>query len=127
MVYCICIIRKELKLKNKFELTDVATRVSGLLEDETIKTSLRDKYRIVHEVFWTHFICSCSDETLQILTCRPISGVNRKLQMKPLTWETAVDANGKSKETVTSAQLILKWGGELTDAGMELAEASSSG
>ena len=42
--------RRELKLKSKLELTDVLARVTELLADETMKESLREKYRIVYEV-----------------------------------------------------------------------------
>jgi inositol hexakisphosphate/diphosphoinositol-pentakisphosphate kinase len=59
---------------------------------------------------------------VQILTCRPISGVNRKIQLKPIAWDTVTLDDGTSKEVITSAQLVLKWGGELTDFGCKLAE-----
>ncbi len=73
---------------------------------------------------------------MQILTCRPISGVNRKLQLKPTAWTTVSSDNGGSKEVVrvmlwyhchdhvqvATAQLVLKWGGELTDFGCTQAE-----
>ena len=60
----------------------------------------------------------------QILTSRPISGINRKLQLRPLTWNVSVQADGEVREVVTSAQVILKWGGEITDAGIEVSEVS---
>ena len=62
------------------------------------------------------------DQYWQILTCRPISGVNRKIQLKPIAWDTVALDDGTSKEVITSAQLVLKWGGELTDFGCKLAE-----
>ena len=58
---------------------------------------------------------------LQVLTSRPISGVNRKLQLKPIAWQTTDLADPLSQQ-ITSAQLVLKWGGELTDFGVSLAE-----
>ena len=47
----------------------------------------------------------------------PISGINRKLQMKPQKWETDAD-DSKATEVL----LIVKWGGDLTQLGREQAE-----
>jgi inositol hexakisphosphate/diphosphoinositol-pentakisphosphate kinase len=51
-----------------------------------------------------------------------ISGINRKLQLKPLAWETQGDV-----EVACELLLILKWGGELTSLGarqaMELGDS----
>ena len=48
-----------------------------------------------------------------------ISGINRKLQMKPLKWLDSEDGKCEAVEV----QLILKWGGDLTRYGREQAEA----
>lgn len=45
-------------------------------------------------------------------------GLNRKVQLKPLKWD--VDQN-TGKEVVTHALFVLKWGGELTHAGVQQA------
>ena len=64
----------------------------------------------------------------------PISGINRKLQMKPQKWENVEipdnekidkDLDGEScekKEKATEILLIVKWGGDLTPLGREQAE-----
>lgn len=44
----------------------------------------------------------------------PISGINRKVQIKPLEW----DIEGKPVKVL----FILKWGGEITPAGLQFAE-----
>jgi len=50
------------------------------------------------------------------------SGINRKVQIKPLKWSEALDGQGNLKAVVEEALLILKWGGELTTAGRAQAE-----
>ena len=48
-------------------------------------------------------------------------GINRKVQIKPLSW--AIGAEGaQANALVTSVQLVLKWGGELTELGLTMAE-----
>lgn len=47
----------------------------------------------------------------------PISGINRKLQMKPQKWESDAD-DSKASEVL----LIVKWGGDLTPLGRDQAE-----
>lgn len=54
------------------------------------------------------------------------SGINRKVQLKPLKWAHAIPASGDgapAAPTVTEALLVLKWGGELTATGCQQAEA----
>jgi hypothetical protein len=46
-------------------------------------------------------------------------GLNRKVQLKPLKFEPRLMLNGQLKEYVTEALFILKWGGELTHAGVK--------
>jgi hypothetical protein len=51
------------------------------------------------------------------------SGINRKAQLKPISWVTTVDPNnGRKVEKVESALLILKFGGVLTHLGKNQAE-----
>ena len=45
-------------------------------------------------------------------------GINRKAQLKPKAWATAADG----RTVVTAAQLVMKWGGELTPAGRSQSE-----
>lgn len=53
----------------------------------------------------------------QVLTRSPIFGINRKVQLKPLEW-----TQRDGKDVVSEAQLVLKWGGELTEAGNFLSQ-----
>ena len=46
-----------------------------------------------------------------------ITGLNRKLQMKPLKWDEYVNSDGLKILKCTQLQLILKWGGNLTKLG----------
>ena len=49
-------------------------------------------------------------------------GIYRKVQMKPIKTAKIVNAEGKEELTVEEGLLILKWGGELTHAGIQQAE-----
>jgi hypothetical protein len=51
----------------------------------------------------------------QVLTAGPISGINRKVQMKPLVFD---DVTGDAIQLL----FIIKWGGEITPAGLKMAE-----
>lgn len=46
-------------------------------------------------------------------------GLNRKIQLKPLKVEKYVNSKGQEVEKVVEALFILKWGGELTHAGVK--------
>lgn len=46
-----------------------------------------------------------------------IVGLNRKLQIKPRSWEEITDDKGETSVKCTEVQLILKWGGNLTKLG----------
>mmetsp|Transcript_14099 Transcript_14099/g.19693 ORF Transcript_14099/g.19693 Transcript_14099/m.19693 type:complete len:117 (+) Transcript_14099:90-440(+) len=46
-----------------------------------------------------------------------IGGLNRKLQIKPKSWEEVEDEEGNVSYECTEAQVILKWGGNLTKLG----------
>jgi len=56
------------------------------------------------------------------------SGINRKAQLKPTAWATKEDVDAAPEHLplvegqVTSAMLVMKWGGELTPAGRAQAE-----
>jgi inositol hexakisphosphate/diphosphoinositol-pentakisphosphate kinase len=64
-----------------------------------------------------------------VLECREISGINRKLQMKPQKWDDDDDDDKSdlniSNDAVKATELllILKWGGDLTPLGCSEAEA----
>lgn len=55
-----------------------------------------------------------------ILKKDKFEGLNRKIQLKPLKQREEVDkVTGKVKVVITEALFILKFGGELTHAGLE--------
>lgn len=51
-----------------------------------------------------------------VLEQHSFSGINRKIQLKPLSWAPAPMGSGR-QEDVIEAQVVVKWGGELTEAG----------
>ena len=51
-----------------------------------------------------------------------ISGINRKLQMKPISWESVTDEAGVVSKKASELMLVMKWGGDLTPLGREQAE-----
>lgn len=53
-----------------------------------------------------------------VLEMNKFEGLNRKVQMKPIKWEKDKTTG---KEIVSEVVFILKWGGELTHAGMSQA------
>lgn len=57
-------------------------------------------------------------EIVHVLARNPIAGIYRKVCFKPKTW--AVDPETQ-QETLVAARLVLKWGGELTDIGCDMA------
>lgn len=76
---------------------------------------------------------------LQVLQSHPFSGINRKVQIKPIAWEPLPEDEGEGEEAeprpsdgeeaesrpgerATEALFILKWGGELTALGEAQAE-----
>jgi inositol hexakisphosphate/diphosphoinositol-pentakisphosphate kinase len=54
-----------------------------------------------------------------VLERNKFEGLNRKVQLKPLKWELDPETG---KERVSEALFVLKWGGELTHAGVEQAQ-----
>eukprot|EP00050_Salpingoeca_kvevrii_P007410 m.296055 g.296055 ORF g.296055 m.296055 type:complete len:1020 (+) comp13312_c0_seq1:82-3141(+) len=91
---------KKLKLKTRKQLETVIETIRQVLADgeDHGKDESIDKLTLV-----TH-----------VLTRSPIHGINRKVQFNPIE----IDDAGN----VTKAMLILKWGGELTELGAQMAE-----
>lgn len=101
-------------------------RQSGIDNDD-------DNAAAKKEYLWK--LCQIRD----VLDHNEISGINRKLQMKPQKWMTTptrvpidIDNGGVSsaatddnddKHLATEILLILKWGGDLTPLGREQAES----
>ena len=94
---------KDLKVKAKAPLTEFLQTVKTTLAD--LKGSESDglRYQLMH--------------MRDILERWKIVGLNRKLQIKPKSFEEYVDENGEKKERCIQVQLILKWGGNLTKLG----------
>ena len=91
---------KDLKVKAKAPMIEFLNTVKSILANA--KTAGCDKetvYKLQH--------------MRDILERWKISGLNRKLQMKPRKWKEM--ENGKQR--CTELQLILKWGGNLTKLG----------
>lgn len=96
--------KKELKLKKGEELQLLLDTTTALLADaEGIKADQRSKLRQLEAV----------------LARWEFSGINRKAQMKPTEWQEEEEG----KRVVTAGILVMKWGGELTNAGKEQAES----
>jgi len=97
---------KELKVKSKSALVKFLdiTRIVISSGNAPSNTELFRKLRQIRDV----------------LERWEISGINRKLQMKPQKWEeVTLDGNPPK---ATEILLILKWGGDLTPLGRERAE-----
>jgi hypothetical protein len=60
------------------------------------------------------------DMIKNILKKDKFEGLNRKIQLKPLKQKEEVDKiTGKTRVVITEALFILKFGGELTHAGLD--------
>jgi inositol hexakisphosphate/diphosphoinositol-pentakisphosphate kinase len=93
---------KDLKVKAKAPMTEFLATVKAILASID-KKSLSDRqaiYKLRH--------------MRDILERWKITGLNRKLQIKPRAWKEDEETGLKS---CTEAQLILKWGGNLTKLG----------
>lgn len=96
---------KDLKVKSKSALVKFLEVTRSIIEDQSIPRSdpVFAKLRQMKDV----------------LERWEISGINRKLQMKPQKWSDATEECGPR---ATEVLLILKWGGDLTPLGIEQAE-----
>ena len=101
---------KDLKVKAKTPMTEFL---------ETVKTTLQELPSSTSEEQLEH-----RNIRMQLLHMRDIlerwkiHGLNRKLQIKPRSWEDYEDpVTGEKKCRCTEVQLILKWGGNLTKLG----------
>jgi inositol hexakisphosphate/diphosphoinositol-pentakisphosphate kinase len=94
---------KDLKVKAKAPMTEFLATVKAILASKNKTSPFSDKqaiYKLRH--------------MRDILERWKIAGLNRKLQIKPQAWEEDEETGIKS---CTEAQLILKWGGNLTKLG----------
>ncbi|EDQ88512.1 uncharacterized protein MONBRDRAFT_37460 [Monosiga brevicollis MX1] len=94
---------KEVKLKSRKHLQDVLRRVQNLLRwDQRLSDEEKSNLKQIEHV----------------LTRWPISGINRKVQFKP----TSYVHTRTGKPIINKAQLIVKWGGEVTPMGLDQAQ-----
>jgi len=102
--------RKELKVKSKSALLKFLEITREIIEgDDTTKIDLELKRKL--------------RQIRDVLERWEISGINRKLQMKPEKWTDETIPGDTSSCKATELLLILKWGGDLTPLGREQAES----
>lgn len=106
--------KNEIKLKKPTELLEVLNIVKTILNkegfDESHLTDLKDNFYI--KLFQIKLVL---EKNLNF------EGMTRKIQVKPLKIET-----DGTKKKVTEALLIMKWGGNITHAGIEQAKTLGS-
>jgi hypothetical protein len=106
---------KEIKLKKPKELKYILELVRSILKKNNID---EDSLTQTNNNFFFKLF-----QIQMILEKNPdFEGMTRKIQLKPL--ETKIIKRGKKKDIikVTKALMILKWGGNLTHAGIEQAK-----
>eukprot|EP01147_Barroeca_monosierra_P002118 gene2118-5158_t len=97
---------KEIKLKTRVQLEDALSCIQKVLKKVTVPEETRQALSKVE----------------QVLTRWPISGINRKLQLKPmLSKET-----DKAGHSVIGIKMVMKWGGELTPSGLHQAKQAGT-
>jgi len=104
---------KDLKVKDKAPLTEFLVMVKTILaekdqaklEAEQAGVQIKQNTKVINQL----------KHMRDILERWKITGLNRKLQIKPREWEENQDSSVKKK--CTEVQLILKWGGNLTKLG----------
>lgn len=110
--------RKEVKIKTVKQLQRVLDMTQEIIEEfYSPNSNSRSAYST--EMVSKHF------QLFSVLKKGGhFEGINRKIQLKPLEWEQKVvnTETNEVKEKVTKGLFILKWGGELTHAGIEQAE-----
>jgi inositol hexakisphosphate/diphosphoinositol-pentakisphosphate kinase len=106
---------KDLKVKAKAPLTQFLETVKTILaEKENEKkqaaatgASVKQNAKVINQL----------KHMRDILERWKITGLNRKLQIKPREWEEIEQADGSKIKNCKEVQLILKWGGNLTKLG----------
>lgn len=107
--------KSNIKVKSRASLVNFLELTSEILAagPEISNTDETEVYRKLHHI-------------KDVLERWEISGINRKLQMKPLKWEDVevTDADGLPCTTTKAVELllILKWGGDLTPLGRNQSE-----
>ena len=101
--------KKELRIKAKTALVqflEITKEVVGDMEGTDPASGMCKRLRQIRDV----------------LMRWEISGINRKLQIKPTRWDECVTEGGEAVCRIQEVLLILKWGGDLTPMGRTQAE-----
>ena len=121
--------KKEVKLKTVKQMQHLVEVIRSILTDADVLTETPDNVTGAESISEDE-----RDRLVQVraaLERHSFSGINRKAQLKPLTWASKEDVEAAKKVDgqpalvegqVTSAMLVMKWGGELTPAGRKQAE-----
>eukprot|EP00041_Stephanoeca_diplocostata_P036947 m.1374298 g.1374298 ORF g.1374298 m.1374298 type:complete len:352 (+) comp24959_c0_seq5:105-1160(+) len=117
---------KEVKIKSPSQLTMIMKRVRRLLMHvpglgETMSatssgTSSGEDIVVGEEAPSVAEIQFCQT-LLQVLERYPLQGINRKVQIKPVSFADGVEG----KRNATKVEVVVKWGGELTPHGLKTA------
>ena len=108
-------IKKEVKLKTPTQLQkllDITKKLLNVIlenkmyeKDQSQMNMEKEREKIAKFI-----------QLRNVLERNKFEGLNRKVQLKPLKWEKDQETG---KERVSEALFVLKWGGELTHAGVE--------
>uniref|UniRef100_A0A7S1UZH4 Inositol hexakisphosphate and diphosphoinositol-pentakisphosphate kinase n=2 Tax=Grammatophora oceanica TaxID=210454 RepID=A0A7S1UZH4_9STRA len=102
--------KKDLKVKAKAPMKEFLDTVKIMIKE-------KEEGRGTSGDFSEHTILYKLLHMRDVLERWKISGLNRKLQIKPRKTEECSDQNGETTLRCTEVQLILKWGGNLTKLG----------
>ncbi|CDW83263.1 inositol hexakisphosphate and diphosphoinositol-pentakisphosphate kinase 1 [Stylonychia lemnae] len=118
--------KKEVKLKNPRELLKLLEMTKRLVEQILKEHDLVEEYQEDEREKLAKLI-----QLRNVLERDRFEGLNRKvgsithinlqIQLRPLVYETVTNSKGEQIEKVIEALFILKWGGELTHAGVKQA------
>ena len=109
--------KKEIKLKKPKELLRVLEIVNDILENNKDKLISIGADNFFTKIFQIKMVL---EQKINF------DGLTRKIQMKPLKFTEILDENGNKTYKITQALMILKWGGNLTHAGIEQARKLGS-
>jgi inositol hexakisphosphate/diphosphoinositol-pentakisphosphate kinase len=109
--------KKDLKIKAKKPMREFLELVKLMIreKEEARKLILETSKKRVHPSSLDLF--NKLKIMRDVLLRWKIGGLNRKLQIKPKSWEEVEDEEGNVSYECTEAQVILKWGGNLTKLG----------
>lgn len=103
--------RKDLKIKAKKPMTEFLECVLAMISQKEIECASDSMTPETRDVLYKLRYMR------DVLERWKISGLNRKLQLKPRKWDEFIDEEGKQVLRCAELQLILKWGGNLTKLG----------